>query len=447
MAPKSFRPRWAMHPTMSTKPQDLEWPVTVPDVVFSLRLPASSTPKLGDARRYHPAYFFSAEESSSRDIDIPILVVEYNKLKDEECKDDDEEDRPHRTHLTAGMTAALHLYAALGLATPLCGIFMNKYAAHLFLGTPKKERGRTLPIIQEITTNPDMPFDRLDLLHNLLHVLHLRTILSNMRAIAKSIVDELSSNANTLLESYKWVDSGRDFKQQGIEVRRQIDSTRPPLVVDDVVLRFLFLTERDYIASWLQKANITFLAKEPLREAPIHIRLWMQPFDRRAQLSSPLLSEAIEDSKKVLPGRGHGLVAPFLSSIQSSACSSVSGGPETNVDVSSLSSDILSALTFCMYARDISQGPEALTTHWVALYNSLFSRAWRSFEAKAVLPRWYPQWNVHRSLRDPGPGFENNLQEIHPNFAFIFCLHNERAIMSKHKGPRNAIEDLLPNSR
>ncbi len=137
----SFRPRWSTFPT-SAMPADLEFPVIIPDVVFSARIHASH-PCLQEAFKYHPAYVFSHGASRPEYLDIPILVVEYMKVVS--YSDDDHGIEEHTNHLSAAMTAALPLYSVLGMDTPLCGLFLKQYGVDTFIGTVQSTgQGRTV---------------------------------------------------------------------------------------------------------------------------------------------------------------------------------------------------------------------------------------------------------------------------------------------------------------
>ncbi|KAF8906629.1 hypothetical protein CPB85DRAFT_1563380 [Mucidula mucida] len=102
----------------------------------------------------------------------------------------------------------------------------------------------------------------------------------------------------------------------------------------------------------------------------------------------------------------------------------------TTADYSILSSDVTFSLLFCSYARQLHDMPADPTnnhlhiTHWMALYNCVFSRAWRSREVSELLVRYYPHWTVHRRLREVDALRSDviNLTEICPHSAFVFAL-------------------------
>ncbi|KAF8906595.1 hypothetical protein CPB85DRAFT_1254574, partial [Mucidula mucida] len=71
----SFRPRWNLFPG------DIdESPVIVPDVVFSAVVPITDRRRLLDARKCHPGYAFSAPSITDKTLEIPTLIVEYDKI-------------------------------------------------------------------------------------------------------------------------------------------------------------------------------------------------------------------------------------------------------------------------------------------------------------------------------------------------------------------------------
>ncbi len=139
----SFRPRWSLYPTEASTAAELEWPVIVPDVVFSVRvrLPA----QLDSARRFHPGYVFSNRyESEERIVDIPILIVEYNKAYADSNIDLPGIDQ-HKDHLMAAMTTAFPLHAVLGLKTPVAGLLINhEKLESAFLGVLAESHNRML---------------------------------------------------------------------------------------------------------------------------------------------------------------------------------------------------------------------------------------------------------------------------------------------------------------
>ncbi len=143
----SFRPRWSAFPT-TAELANLEFPLIIPDVVFSIRIHVSH-PRLKEAFKYHPAYVFSHGVSRPEYLDIPILVVEYKKVVSH--SDDDHGIEEHSHHLSGAMTAALPLYSVLGIDTPLCGLFLKQYGVDTFLGTVRRtDKGGLVSRIQSV---------------------------------------------------------------------------------------------------------------------------------------------------------------------------------------------------------------------------------------------------------------------------------------------------------
>ncbi len=128
--PTSFRPRWSVYPN---QPHGGDWPVVIPDVVFSVQIPASEpsrSPFTARAHRFHPAHKFDGSHSSL--LEVPLLLVEYNKCWGSSRQVGVD---PHLDHLHVGMMAVLALYDALGLRTPVFGLFAgNVYEFSLFAG-------------------------------------------------------------------------------------------------------------------------------------------------------------------------------------------------------------------------------------------------------------------------------------------------------------------------
>lgn len=133
----SFRPRWNLFPG------DLgEWPVIVPDVVFSAVVPITDS-RLLEARKLHPGYAFSAPSITDKTLEIPTLIVEYDKI-DLLLDDQAPRSQAHRKHLEAAITAALPMHAALGLKTPVFGLFFGRYTADCFAGVLEEVNGVTM---------------------------------------------------------------------------------------------------------------------------------------------------------------------------------------------------------------------------------------------------------------------------------------------------------------
>ncbi|KAF8998312.1 hypothetical protein BDZ89DRAFT_749035 [Hymenopellis radicata] len=169
----SFRPRWVLNPT-TTMSKDLVCPVLIPDVVFSLKVPVS-TSRLRLALQYHPAYAFLNADTTSANLDIPIFIAEYNKahpmseLAGKEA---------HEDHLSSAIAAALPLYAVLGIALPISALFFDCSKVQPFIGT-WNEHGK--PCIRPIAFKYVHTLRPLDIWAEPLDTLHLRLIMSNVR--------------------------------------------------------------------------------------------------------------------------------------------------------------------------------------------------------------------------------------------------------------------------
>ncbi|KAF9009219.1 hypothetical protein BDZ89DRAFT_534572 [Hymenopellis radicata] len=429
----SFRPRWSLFPTSNVL-SELEWPVVVPDVVFSARVPLSS-PRLIAARRYHPGYVFADSTDTSQVgdddvLEIPILVVEYNKAILEA-----DENSTHRAHLKSVMTAALPLHAALGLETPLAGLYFDQFKGEPFLATLTDQNGSLQPLIHRIFLN--WPYKSLNFMHDpRLHIWHVRSIVSNLREIATRIVSEsVQRSADTALRICSWPNKSYMKRPDLVENRRPVDSLHPPLVASDLVLNFLFSLDVTSIEEWLEAAGVVIGAPQTSVELPTHIREWLEVFKGSREVDCARVSSIIEDAKKGIPDDAHSLIEPFLAAYeQSSVLASVS-------PVQSLSTaDVSFSLTFCLYARDLRNvsisllDSHSLTTHWMSLYSSLFSRAWQATETNLILNHC-PQWHVHHCFRrsDEGPASHRVplLEEMRPNFAFLLGLPEDCLILPK----------------
>ncbi len=133
----SFRPRWSLYPTTGTPPT-LEWPIIIPDVVFSVKIPLSGA-RLPAARQYHPAWVFSKDNLET--LEIPLLIAVYNKAHPH-WNGRHGSDGCHKEHLMACMTAALPVHAVLGLETPMVGLLFDQYDVYPFLGMMEEDSGR-----------------------------------------------------------------------------------------------------------------------------------------------------------------------------------------------------------------------------------------------------------------------------------------------------------------
>ncbi|KAF8906626.1 hypothetical protein CPB85DRAFT_1313456 [Mucidula mucida] len=391
----SFRPRWSSFPSTAA-PTNLEID--------------TSYPRLQEALKYHPAYVFSCGASHPAYIDIPILVIEYKKRYSE--NNDSRGNEDHRKHLTAAMTAALPLYSHYGVDT-LMGTVGDSPA-----------EGRT-PYIHRAVINDKANYQKeFDLFSEARDLLHLRTIISKIYASAKSISAELEKSQTKALYLLRLA-----AESSFTNPRRLIDVTRPPLVVDDGVLRFLFDSSEDEIRLWLQTADIVIESVTTSAQLPAHFKLWLCLFDEEPLYQS-ILQEGADDIKKGLPDRAHDL----LIELQNACTSGVPSG--TSAYHAYIRSDVTFSLLFCSYARDLCAMPEdpmnnhSRLTHWMAFYNCLFSKAYRSSLSENLLVRYYPHWTVHRLLRkdedlqSDGIG----LTEIRPHFALVFELEDGREL-------------------
>ncbi|KAF8875822.1 hypothetical protein CPB85DRAFT_1443977 [Mucidula mucida] len=425
----SFRPRWSSFPSTAA-PTNLEFPVIIPDVVFSARID-TSYPRLQEALKYHPAYVFSCGAAHPAYIDIPILVIEYKKRYSE--NNDSRGNEDHRKHLRAAMTAALPLYSVLGIEAPLCGLFLKHYGVDTLMGIvgDSPAEGRT-PYIHKAVINEKANYQKeFDLFSEARDLLHLRTIISKIYASAKSISAELEKSQTKALLPCDWADEVLRLAAESsfTNPRRLIDVTRPPSVVDDEVLRFLFDSSEDEIRLWLQTADIVIESVTTSTQLPAHIKLWLCLFEEEPLYQS-ILQEGADDIKKGLPDRAHDL----LSELQNACTSGVPSG--TSAYHAYIRSDVTFSLLFCSYARDLCAMPEdpmnnhSRLTHWMAFYNCLFSKAYRSSLSENLLVRYYPHWTVHRLLRkdedlqSDGIG----LTEIRPHFALVFELEDGREL-------------------
>ncbi len=243
----SFRPRWSLYPTTRSEPG--EWPVIVPDVVFSAVVPISDNPRLLEARRYHPAYAFSDHSMEYKTLEIPILVVEYDKIN---FLQDDQPPRSetHREHLKAAIAAALPMHAVLGLGTPVYGVFIDMSTGESCAGSIAEVDGvirvsqvrppacrrylnsTTLqPVIDRITFGHPGHLDFVD--GPQLHVLHLQSIIANLGRSASSILDEIRRDST--LSKLKPNVCPVDESLKCAANRQVIHTQRPPLEHDETL--------------------------------------------------------------------------------------------------------------------------------------------------------------------------------------------------------------------
>ncbi|KAF9017346.1 hypothetical protein BDZ89DRAFT_1140772 [Hymenopellis radicata] len=326
------------------------------------------------------------------------------------------------------MTAALPLHAALGLDTPLAGLYFDHFKGYTFLATLAADRNGSLqPLIHSVLLN--WRSKSLNFMNESLHIWHVRSIIANLRKIAKCIVFESTQcSADTALHVCAWPDKSRIQPSDLGENRRPVDILHPPLVAGDALLHFLFSLELTFIEEWLEKSGIVTGAPQTSVELPTHIREWIDVFKGSLEVGRPHVLEIIEDSKKGISDDAHRLIAPFLSALDSVS------------PVQALSTaDVSFSLTFCSYARDLqnvsvsSLDRHSLTTHWMSLYNSLFSRAWQAKETNLIFNHC-PPWHVHHCFRRSDEGQSKRvpfLEEMRPNVAFLMGLPEDCLILPK----------------
>ncbi|KAF9044504.1 hypothetical protein BDZ89DRAFT_1109104 [Hymenopellis radicata] len=436
----SFRPRWSLFPTSNVL-SELEWPVIIPDVVFSVRVPLSSA-RLIAARRYHPGYVFANSDTPQVGdddvLEIPILVVEYNKALLEAGN------LTHRAHLDSVMTAALPLHAALGLETPLAALYFDQFKGETFLATLTDHNGSLQPLMHRIYL--DWPQQSLRFMNEPgLHIWHVRSIISSLREIATRIVSEsMQCSADTALRICSWPDRSYIKPPDLVENRRLVDSLHPPLVASDIVLNILFSSDVTFIEEWLEASGVVIGAPKTSVELPTHIREWLEFFKGSCEVDWARVLAIIEDTKMGIPDDAHNLIEPFLAAYEkSSVLASVSPVPSP---VQSLSTaDVSFSLIFCLYARDLrnvsisSLDSHSLTTHWMSLYSSLFSRAWQATETNLILHHC-PEWRVHHCLRRSDVPL---LGQMRPNFAFLLGLPEDSLILPRREWPNDRKEALM----
>ncbi|KAF8989067.1 hypothetical protein BDZ89DRAFT_1087506 [Hymenopellis radicata] len=415
----SFRPRWSTYPNQTHSD---EWPVIIPDVVFSLQIPGSEpfrSPFTERAHKYHPAHDY--DDSNSPVLDVPLLLVEYNK-----CRGSTPEVGfdPHLDHLRAGMTAALALYDALGIRTPVFGLLVGTvYEFGLFAGVLKDGRPVMYPIwfddyksIFEVT--------------NSIQMLHLYTVLANLQTLSakvslhlKGLLDGTEADLSPL--QHEWPTRGVP-----VEGRRVIDRAHPPLIVDDPLLQFLFSSSGPKIAKWLLRGKIT-LSSMPasIASLPLHVREWLHLFTAASSVSPMLAQDAVEDCKKGMLPRTQDLVDSFWSAHSADLISR--GAPDApevqdndKMRFRYIGSSLLFSMSACSRARDLLERPlnrgHSLTNSWLTLYRTLFTGAAACFvEMKIRVLRYNHQWAVHRCLRSTSDLETLNLDEIRPEMAFL----------------------------
>ncbi|KAF9017356.1 hypothetical protein BDZ89DRAFT_1074852 [Hymenopellis radicata] len=436
----SFRPRWSLYPSKTGTPG--EWPAIVPDVVFSAMVPISDSRRLLEARQYHPAYAFSDQATQDSILEIPILIVEYDKV--------DLDLRPvksevHRKHLEAAIAAALPMHKVLGLRTPIYGLFIDRYTADSCAGTLAEVNGITMPAIHDIVIHPGQ---RVDFFHRSLHVLHLRNIIANLGESARSILEDNKNDTFTDLRPYIEFQDQENFRCPSN--RRVIDTKRPPLVVEDDALQSIFSLDLDDVTRWLSRGHISVTEKnETTVELPKEIRDWMCLFAEPERFPDAWIREVVADSIKGLSDRAQDLVPTFLSRYPYSSTSR-----DTLLSDSlkaSLSCDVWASLTVCSHASDLHKAPanglnpHSASSHWSTIYDSLFLRAKQKSQNPCILFDTYPQWNPHRNLRSFSNGTEKHLlDEIRPSCAYSYQVGEDHIIMRKFPRDVEGVEYLNP---
>ncbi|KAF9023188.1 hypothetical protein BDZ89DRAFT_1070050 [Hymenopellis radicata] len=420
-----FRPRWSLYPTTAT-PANLEWPVIIPDVVFSVRIPLSDA-RLRSARQYHPAWAFSKDDDT---LEIPLLIAVYNKAHPN-WNGAHGIDGRHKEHLMACMTAALPVHAVLGLETPIAGLLFDQYHVYPFLGMMGEDSGKIVPMMHKIVLDASQPGKTLDLGRESLYVMHIYDIIASLRDSAKKY---------TPVGSLNWpMKASVALKKK----RREIDISRPAWVVEDMLMDFLVsLKPRATIESWLRTAKIVLRPKQVSMNLPAPLKRWLHVFETRTRFGDAHILAVIEQVKKRLEQNVYDLIPSVLSSYEKLP---ISIPDPPTLEESPLIFDLSCSQTLCAQARYLCNLPvnEASANHWAVLYNSLFSRAWRQREIRLELCH-HPQWTVHRSLREVGPKIEipPELEELRPNCAFLVCLPYEQVILQRCE--LECLEHLLP---
>ncbi|KAF9017357.1 hypothetical protein BDZ89DRAFT_1117692 [Hymenopellis radicata] len=423
----SFRPRWSLYPSTTGKPG--EWPVIVPDVVFSAMVPISNSRRLLEARQYHPAYAFSTQATQDSILEIPILIVEYDKV--------DLDLRPvksevHRKHLQAAIAAALPMHTVLGLRTPIYGLFIDRYTADYCAGTLAEVNGIKMPAIHDIVIHPGQ---RVDFYNERLQVLHLRNIIANLGESASSILDEIRNHPSADLRRYIECPGQETFRCA--PNRRVIDTKHPPLVAEDETLQYIFSLDLNAVMPWLSHAEISVDSENSNTtvERPKEIRDWMSSFAERELVAS--IREVVEDSMKGMSERARDLVPEFLSRYPYSSTSRETPLADSALKAS-LGFDVRASLTVCSHASDIHNtpasglNPHSVSTHWSTIYDSLFLCAKQQYEEALIIFESYPQWNLHRNLRTISSATGRPLlDEIRPSCTLSYRLQKGHVIMQK----------------
>ncbi|KAF8993923.1 hypothetical protein BDZ89DRAFT_1085468 [Hymenopellis radicata] len=419
----SFRPRWSTYPNQTHSD---EWPVIIPDVVFSVQIPRSEpsrSPFTNRAHKYHPAHDYDGSHSPL--LDVPLLLVEYNKCwgSTHEVGFD-----PHLDHLHAGMTSALALYDALGISTPVFGLLVNAVDEFfLFAGVRRDHDG--WPLIHQVRF---ADYKSIVDATNSIQMLHLYTVLANLPTLSAKIslqLEGLLDGKETDLSPLQ-----HEWPTRGVpaEGRRVIDRARPPLIVDDPLLQFLFVNPAPRIADWLRRGGMTLVA-EPASMAclPPHVREWLRFFTAASPVSSTVVQDAVEDCKKGMAPRTQDLVDSFWSTHSAELMNrGASEAPDDKHRLCYIGSSLLYSMSACSRAGDLLQRPlnrgHSLTNSWLTLHRTLFTEAAGCLENAKIRQcfiRYNHQWAVHRCLRLSASTSDDldtlNLDEIRPEMAFV----------------------------
>ncbi|KAF8909085.1 hypothetical protein CPB85DRAFT_1308351 [Mucidula mucida] len=324
------------------------------------------------------------------------------------------------------MTAALALYDALGIRTPVFGLFAGTvYEFSLFAGVI--EDGEPMIRQVHIAEYYESVFD----VSNSIQMMHLYVLLGNLQALSAKVslhltalLDNKEADLSPLL--YEWPTT-----VPPTERRRFIDSARPPLIVDDPLLQFLFVSSTRRIADWLRRGRMTLVARPALiASLPSHVRDWLDLCTATNPVSFAVVRDAVEDSKKGMSRRVQALADTFWSAHGTDVIGR--GAPDApdsdQTQLGYISDNLLYSLSACARALDLLHSPltrgHTLTNNWLTLYRTLFTEAARCCDV--LILRYNHAWAVHRHLRlEPSTLDELdtlNLDVIRPDMAFLMYL-------------------------
>ncbi len=92
--------------------------------------------------------------------------------------------------------------------------------------------------MHRILLNASRPSQRLDLLNQNLHVMHIYDMISKLRGSADNLQHELAGQAqNTMLQPLGWPSKAAVT----VKRRRAIDVSRPAWVVEDRVMKYVMI--------------------------------------------------------------------------------------------------------------------------------------------------------------------------------------------------------------